>query len=286
MGFKGSRVRISPARPVESTAITALESVRECDEEAGMTRLAAAVLPVLLASGAVHAAPASVTLVGSLQTELGCPGDWQADCFATVLTYDPVDKVWQGTFLVPAGSWEYRAALDGSIAGSYGVGADPMGANVPLVLAGGSSVKFYYDDATHWVVDDVGGLVVVAPGSFQSEVGCPGDWDPSCLRTWLEDPDGDGRYRRITPTLPPGDYEVKVTHGEAWDENYGAGGVPGGANIPFTVPDPGFRVAFDYDPVSHVLAIEVLEPGRGVLLAIALVAIAGRALTGMRPRSR
>ncbi len=79
-------------------------------------------------------------------------------------------------------------------------------------------------------------MIAVAPGSFQSELGCPGDWDPSCLRSWLEDPDGDGIYTFETTALPAGSYETKVAINEDWDENYGQGGVPGGSNIPFSVP--------------------------------------------------
>ena len=50
-----------------------------------------------------HPAPSSVTIAGLLQSELGCPGDWQLECAATHLTYDAGDDVWQGTF-APAGS--------------------------------------------------------------------------------------------------------------------------------------------------------------------------------------
>ena len=64
---------------------------------------------------------------------------------------------------------------------------------------------------------------MTAPGSFQSELGCPGDWDPGCLRSWLQDPDGDGRYTMSTTALPPGSYEVKAAINQSWDENYGAG---------------------------------------------------------------
>ena len=66
-------------------------------------------------------------------------------------------------------------------------------------------------------------MIAVAPGSFQSELGCPGDWQPDCLRSWLQDPEGDGIYTFRTSALPAGDYEVKVAIGESWDENYGAG---------------------------------------------------------------
>ena len=32
--------------------------------------------------------PDAVTVAGSLQSELGCPGDWQPDCAATHLAFD------------------------------------------------------------------------------------------------------------------------------------------------------------------------------------------------------
>ena len=48
--------------------------------------------------------PDGVTVAGSLQSELGCPGDWQPDCAASHLAFDADDEVWQGTFAFPAGS--------------------------------------------------------------------------------------------------------------------------------------------------------------------------------------
>ena len=90
-------------------------------------------------------------------------------------------------------------------------------------------------------------MIATAPGSFQSELGCTGDWEPDCLRSWLQDIDGDGIYTFETTAIPAGSYEAKVTINESWDENYGQGGVPGGANIPFTVPGGGARVTFSYD---------------------------------------
>jgi hypothetical protein len=129
-------------------------------------------------------------------------------------------------------------------------------------------VKFYYDYETHWVADNVGKVIATVPGSFQSELGCSGDWQPDCLRSWLQDPDGDGIYGFSTTTLPPGDYEAKVAHNESWDENYGAGGVPNGPNIQFTVGTCD-TVTFTYDPATHLLTItcspvyDVLVEGHG-----------------------
>jgi len=134
------------------------------------------------------------------------------------------------------------------------------GANIPLSLAAATSVTFYYDHETHWITDNQTSTIATVPGSFQSELGCSGDWDPGCLRSWLQDPDGDGTYTFSATALPAGSYEAKVAINEAWDENYGAGGVPGGANIPFTIPG-GATASFSWDANSKVLSITVAGSG-------------------------
>src|SRR5213078_3305650 len=111
------------------------------------------------------------------------------------------------------------------------------------------------------ITDNHNSVIAVAPGSFQSELGCPSDWDPSCLRSWLQDPDGDGIYTFETTALPKGSYEAKVAINESWDENYGAGGVPNGANISFGVPYDNAKVTFTYDAVTHVLTISAPSNG-------------------------
>ena len=90
-------------------------------------------------------------------------------------------------------------------------------------------------------------MIAVAPGNYQSEIGCPGDWDPGCLRSWLQDADGDGTYSFSTTALPAGSYEFKVALNESWDLNYGAGGIQNGSNVPFTVPGPNYIVTFSFD---------------------------------------
>src|SRR2546422_1075125 len=96
---------------------------------------------------------------------------------------------------------------------------------------------------------------VTIAGSLQSELGCPGDWQPDCLRSWLQDPDGDGTYTFTTTALPAGNYEAKAALNESWVVNYGQGGAQNGANIPFRVPFNGAKVDFRYDNFSHVLTI-------------------------------
>src|SRR5882724_4426477 len=204
--------------------------------------------------------PASVTVAGSLQSEIGCSGDWQPDCALTHLTFDKEDGVWQGSFSLPAGSYEYKVALNDNWGENYGLHAQRDGGNLPLNLNSSGPVKFYYDHETHWATDNRGSVIAVAPGSFQSKLGCAADWDPSCLRSWLEDPDGDGIYTFRTRALPAGSYQVKVAINESWTENYGAGGAPNGANIDFTVPADCTEMLFSYNASTHVLTVGVAPP--------------------------
>lgn len=203
--------------------------------------------------------PSVVNIPGSFQAALGCPGDWQPDCADSQLDYDANDRVWQRVHNIPAGSWEYKAALNGSWDENYGRNAARNGDNIALTLDAAADVKFYYDHETHWITDNRNSVIATVPGSFQSELGCSGDWDPGCLRSWLQDPDGDGLYS-FTATIPAGNYEAKVTHNESWDENYGADGAPNGANIPFTVPADA-QVRFTYNPADHILDVAILTGG-------------------------
>src|SRR6188472_1528204 len=102
---------------------------------------------LLIPSAAANQAttPTSVTIAGDLQSELGCAGDWDPGCAATHLAYNAGDDVWQGTWTVPAGNWQYKAALNDGWDENYGLHAAPGGDNIPLNLGGSSSVKFYYD---------------------------------------------------------------------------------------------------------------------------------------------
>ena len=209
-------------------------------------------VPVL----ASHTAdPSSVTIAGSFQQELGCPGDWLPDCAITDLTYDATDVVWQGTWNVPTGSWEYKAALNDSWDESYG--KNGTADNIPLTLGAATSVKFYYDHKSHWITDNKNSRIATAPGSYQSEIGCPGDWQPDCLRSWLQDPDGNGIYMFSTTDIPQGNYEFKVAINEGWDESYGNNG----ANIPFSVPAAGYVVTFNFNSATNTPGVNITSPG-------------------------
>ena len=191
--------------------------------------------------------PAGVTVAGSLQSELGCPGDWQPGCASTHLQDDPGDDVWQGVFNVPGGTWDYKAALNDSWDENYGANGVPDGANITLNAPGGD-VKFYYDHKSHWITDSVSSRIVTAAGNFQSELGCPGDWQPDCLRSWLQDVDGDGTYTFVTTGLPAGNYGSKAAIAEGWAESYPP------SNLTFSVPNDCSTTTFSFVSSTNTFA--------------------------------
>lgn len=207
--------------------------------------------------------PSTVTVAGTIQSVLGCPDDWQPECSATHLAYDPVDDIWRAAFDLPAGEYEYKAALDGAWTVNFGLGAQRDGSNIPLVLAEDTTVEFFFDVKTGWITDNVNTIIANVPGNYQSELGCEdttgngGDWEPACLLSWLQDPDGDGIYLFITDAIPEGSYEAKVAVNESWAVNYGVGGARDGANIPFAVPADGTLVYFIWEAESGEMTINV-----------------------------
>ncbi|MCP4424955.1 MAG: pullulanase-type alpha-1,6-glucosidase, partial [Chloroflexi bacterium] len=201
--------------------------------------------------------PETVTIPGAIQSVLGCSGDWMPDCDITYLAYDEEDQLWQAAFDIPAGDYEYKAAINNTWEINFGLNAEPGGPNIPLSLAEDTSVTFFFDNQTGWVTDSVNSIVANVPGDFQDEIGCAGDWAPDCLASWLQDPDGDGVYLFQTVNIPAGDYEAKVALNQSWDENYGEGGAADGANSPFTVPEDDTLVTFIFDSANNNMSVKL-----------------------------
>ena len=114
--------------------------------------LCAALAGATLVAGPVpdaRAATTSVTLVGSLQSELGCPGDWAPDCASTHLVQQGTSDTWEAAFDVPTGAYEYKVALNDSWDVDYGAGGVLKGANIPLNLVGPAKLVFSFDGVTH-----------------------------------------------------------------------------------------------------------------------------------------
>ncbi|NHA67407.1 pullulanase X25 domain-containing protein [Phycicoccus flavus] len=210
--------------------------------------------------------PSAVSVPGTHNSEMGCPvgtgvsGDWAPDCDQAQLALDTEDGIWKRHYTIPAGSYGYKAALDRGWTVNYGAKGIQDGDNISYETPDGD-VTFYFDPTTHWATSDEEGPIVTAPGAFQSELGCAGDWDPSCMRPWLQDKDGDGVYTWATVRIPAGTYEFKIAHGLSWDENYGDGGAPNGGNLSVTVPSDGARTTFVYDSATHVTTVSSVAGG-------------------------
>ncbi|MDX3000140.1 alpha-amylase family glycosyl hydrolase [Kribbella solani] len=198
--------------------------------------------------------PANVSVPGDHNSEMGCAADWSPDCSQAQLTLDPKDKVWKGTYTLPAGEHAYKAAINKSWDENYGAGGALNGANISYTAPNGP-VTFYYEHGRHLATSSAQGPIITVPGSFQSELGCPTDWDPSCMRPWLTDEDGDGTYTWSTSELGAGSYEAKVAHNLSWDESYPA------ANVPVTVPRDGLIVTFSYVLATHQFTVTTAKPG-------------------------
>ena len=111
--------------------------------------LSGALVP--LTATPAQAVDRTVTLVGSLQSELGCDADWTPDCTATDLTQVGGSTTYAKTVTVPAGTYEYKVAIDHAWDESYGAGGAKGGANLPLVLKGPAELEFSYDDESHQI---------------------------------------------------------------------------------------------------------------------------------------
>ncbi len=228
---------------------------------------------VLLLSASISVAqetlvPSSAVVVGSLAVALGCESDADPTCIPATLNFYSEDLLWSATFALPAGTYSYQVALDGSMDAVVGAGSAVGGDPISFTLEEDRPVRIIFDTQPLWLTDSVNGFIANVPGSFQSELGCPGDWAPDCLQTLLQDGDGDGMFTFTTSALPAGSYEAKVAYNESWDLNFGDGGAQGGANIPFSVGEDGMEVVFQYDPATHIMIVIVggeLPPAVGNL---------------------
>jgi pullulanase-type alpha-1,6-glucosidase len=206
-----------------------------------------------------------LTVAGDFQTTIGCSVNWSASCLGIVLADVKGDGVWSATTsAIPAGSYQAKGLQGLDWATSYG---DAAGANVPFtVTAASPAVTFELDlNATPAVLvvkgatpPPVTDLMVTVPGSHNSEMGCAGDWDPACTSAQLVKR-ADGIYSRTFTAIPAGTYDYKVAIGGTWDVNYGAGQLPGGANISYTL-GATTDVTFYYDPVTHFVTSSVAGP--------------------------
>lgn len=208
--------------------------------------------------------PQAVTLAGTMQTLLGCPDNWQPQCALTNLVANGDE--WSATFTIPAGSWEYKIALNNNWDESYGY--NRSSANASFTLTEEKSVTFFYNALTQEVRDtahDNGSGVPQEPqpdqvtiaGDLQMALGCSANWQADCVHSQLVYDEASNLWRG-TFNLPAGTWEFKATINNSWDENYGRAGSAGGANIGFTLAEDR-SVTFYYSHASHWVTNDVLS---------------------------
>jgi hypothetical protein len=190
-----------------------------------------------------------VVLAGTFQDELGCSSDWDANCTNTALHYSAATGLFENDFTIPAGYFEFRAVLNNDWANNFGSDGLPTGGNYSLYVDCPRKIRFSYNPLTHvvrWYNVNASINTVVAAGSFQSEVGCSGDWQPDCNNTRMHYDPTYGTWITDTLHIPAGHWEYKITIDNSWDENYGLYGERDGANIPFDLCSPAKVVIVYY----------------------------------------
>jgi glycosidase len=237
---------LAQGTPVEYRAI-----VKDQDGDLGVTSTSAVIgQPQPPATPDVNLGPVTqptaVGVPGSHGSEIGCAADWDPPCNNIQLTLG-ADQVWKGTFSPQAGQYAFKAAINRSWDENYGAGGNRGGSDIFYDTDGGA-VTFYYDHRTHWVTNTELSPILVATGSFQSELGCDTDGDATCMRSWLQDPDGDGTYSFSTIDIPPGSYVVSVG---------------GGQPVPFTVAEEGLATTISYQASGGDPSVSFFVPDFG-----------------------
>ncbi|WP_124727262.1 alpha amylase N-terminal ig-like domain-containing protein [Staphylospora marina] len=159
----------------------------------------------------------TITLVGNLQDELGGEEEWNPADPATVMT-PKGDGKYELRASLPAGTYEYKIAVNGSWDENYGIGGEAGGANYKLILEWPSEVTFAYNDNTRIVTvhvplpDERKPRIV---GDLQPDIGAGRDWSPEESTALMEDPDRDGIYT-LTADVPKGTHQFKVVLGNNW----------------------------------------------------------------------
>lgn len=179
------------------------------------------VLQTVASGGAFtsHAAEKTVTLVGDLQNELGAKNDWDPADAATIMVKQ-ADGTYKFTGKLPAGTYEYKVAINQSWDENYGVNGEAGGGNYKLVLDQEKVVTFVYNDSTHTVTipvaldkDKLPRLV----GNIQPAIHAGEEWKPDQSTAIFEDENGDNIYT-YKVLVPKGQYEYKVVLGKTWDD--------------------------------------------------------------------
>ncbi|WLD92769.1 alpha-amylase family glycosyl hydrolase [Alkalihalobacillus sp. AL-G] len=126
--------------------------------------------------------------------------------------------------ILPAGTYEYKIAINGSWNENYGANGERGGSNITFTLNEEKEVLFVYNDQSHIVTTMTEDKLPRIVGSLQPAIGGGDEWSPGTSTAILTDENYDNVYE-YTTNIPKGDYEFKIVLGNAWGVEYPASNV-------------------------------------------------------------
>ncbi|HWO75138.1 MAG TPA: alpha-amylase family glycosyl hydrolase [Bacillus sp. (in: firmicutes)] len=170
-----------------------------------------------------HAEQRVVTLVGNLQDELGASEEWNPSAPETIMT--PIGNgFYQFSGELPAGTYEYKIAINGSWEENYGYGGR-NGENLTFTLQEPTNITFHFHDGTKAIADSTWYQAIPQEkqpriaGTIQPAIGAGNEWSPGTSTAILLDDNFDNIYTYKT-TVPQGNYEYKIVLGSNWGQEY------------------------------------------------------------------
>lgn len=154
-------------------------------------------------------APSKVVLAGDLQIALGAVDNWDPEATATEMV-DAGNGSYQFTGTLPAGTYNYKVAMDGKWIDSYGfdnytnpdsVNVEQKG-NITITLTQDTAVTFYYNSNTHQIADSTYYTPLITNqdklpriiGDLQTEMGDASDWSATDAQAIMHDDTFDHIY--------------------------------------------------------------------------------------------
>ncbi|MGP4073717.1 alpha-amylase family glycosyl hydrolase [Piscibacillus sp. B03] len=120
---------------------------------------------------------------------------------------------------LPAGTYEYKIAINGSWDENYGANGGRNGSNMSLTLEEETTVRFVYNDESHVVTTMVEDKQPRLVGNLQPAIDAGDEWSPETSTAILTDDNNDNIYE-FNASLSKGDYEFKIVLGSSWGEDY------------------------------------------------------------------
>ncbi|KKO54843.1 pullulanase [Paenibacillus sp. DMB20] len=229
-----------------------------------MISLVFSMLGIPPAEATASSGPSQVVLVGDLQSALGHGQDWDPAAAATAMT-DLGNGEYRFTGVLPAGTYQYKVALNGSWDVSYGFdkysnqNGINKGGNIQISLDEETEVTFYYNHKTLRIADSTYYTPIAADklprviGSFQTEIGEAADWSPADAKLILQDPDYDHVYS-VSADVYAGDHEYQIALGS---ETSGGVYPPERESLKLS---QDVKVTFKYNAEDHGVAADYTVP--------------------------